>query len=127
MQLDLKKIARVVIEQTTDKPDEEIKIVIEATLELLRENGQIGRWRELEQAIHQVWKEQFGASQVTITSAHALNADAAQRLQKIARGADIHQQIDESLIGGAVLRVDDKRIDGSVAGALKQLKFSLSN
>lgn len=46
----------------------------------------------------------------------------AERLKaRFGREVDMHVKVDESLIGGAVIRAGDKVIDGSVRGRLEQL------
>jgi F-type H+-transporting ATPase subunit delta len=63
---------------------------------------------------------------VTVTSAVALSEQQQQRLtaaltKRLARDVRLLTAIDQSLIGGAVLKADDLVIDGSVAGGLTQL------
>ena len=48
-------------------------------------------------------------------------------LQKIAPGADFIERIDPRIIAGAIVRIDDKKIDGSIAGSLRRLKQSLES
>ncbi len=48
--------------------------------------------------------------------------ELAERLKaRFGRDVDMHVEVDESLIGGAVIRAGDKVIDGSVRGRLEQL------
>jgi len=39
---------------------------------------------------------------------------------------DLTEQVDESLIGGAILRLGDKQLDASVARQIKDLKQSFN-
>ena len=48
--------------------------------------------------------------------------ELAERLKaRFGRDVDMHVEVDESLIGGAIIRAGDKVIDGSVRGRLEQL------
>lgn len=66
-----------------------------------------------------------------ITSAYALSDDERKLLQKnLAERyraiVILHESIDESLLGGATIRVGDSFTDGSVRGRLQQLKTHLA-
>ena len=63
---------------------------------------------------------------IQVNSAHALSAEALSAIEKIAKGADVTTKVESELIGGAVIRLDDKIIDGSMAGSLKKLTRSLA-
>lgn len=53
------------------------------------------------------------------------DAFAAAMQRRLGRDVVIHQRVDESLIGGAVVRAGDLVIDGSVKGRLSKLMAAL--
>ena len=56
-----------------------------------------------------------------------VRVDLAQALgQRLQRKVELESEIDESLLGGAVIRAGDLVIDGSVRGRLKRLATSLN-
>ncbi len=66
-----------------------------------------------------------------VTSAIALTASQKRSLEdkvraKFGQDVDFEYAVDEELLGGVVVRVGDKVIDGSVAGKLAALKEKLS-
>ncbi|MCC6146344.1 MAG: F0F1 ATP synthase subunit B [Anaerolineaceae bacterium] len=66
-----------------------------------------------------------------VTTALPLSKDeqkmVASNLQGTLRdGAEVKFRVDPSILGGLVLRVDDRVVDGSVAGKLQSLRQSLS-
>lgn len=68
--------------------------------------------------------------QVFVTTAYALEAHQRARLEeKLAKRSggqvEIHEQVDASLIGGAIIRQGDEVIDGSLRGRLSRLGESL--
>jgi F-type H+-transporting ATPase subunit delta len=71
------------------------------------------------------------AVDVEMTSAAALTPDqesryAAALQKKLGRQVRLHTQIDQSLLGGAVLRAGDLVIDGSIKGRLERLTNELT-
>ncbi len=64
---------------------------------------------------------------VSITSAHKLDEDIKQRLIELLKKGDVNEVelneiIDENLIGGFIIKSDDRQIDASVAHQLTKLK-----
>lgn len=122
---DIKQIAKTLVEHQDGKSDAEAKQIVKDVVSFMVENNLLEKWRDLEVAIHDAWKEKYGVSTVKIVTAHELSSEARKVLQEIASGADLIEKVDERLIGGAVIRIDDKRIDGSIAGSLRRLKTKL--
>ncbi|MBT3230343.1 hypothetical protein HN358_00965 [Candidatus Uhrbacteria bacterium] len=126
MDTNAKTIARVLVDQLEDLEYEAVPDVMKEFVAFLAENKLLGSWREIEMHIHKAWKEKYGVSKITVVSAHPLTELANEEIEKLAKGADIVRRVDERLIGGSVIRIDDKRIDGSIAGTLQKLKMTLS-
>ena len=125
MKAEIKKIAKTLVDHTDGKSDEEIKGAIKDVVKYMADNNLLGHWRDLIDALHAAWKDKYGVSSVKIISAHALTAEAEQKLKELSSGADLESRVDERLIGGAIMRIDDKRIDGSISGALRRLKMKI--
>ena len=69
---------------------------------------------------------------VEIVAAHEIAAPQQKRLTaalklRLGREVRLHTRIDESLIGGAVVRAGDLVIDGSLKGRLARLTSTLTN
>ncbi|MFH1611115.1 MAG: F0F1 ATP synthase subunit delta [Patescibacteria group bacterium] len=126
MDAKIKTIAHTIVSQVEKVPDSKIPGIMQEVVEYLAKEKLIDHWREIEQAIHQVWKEVYGASKITVVSAHPITQETNEAIEKIAYGADITRRVDERLIGGSIIRIDDKRVDGSIAGQLQKLKTILS-
>jgi F-type H+-transporting ATPase subunit delta len=72
-----------------------------------------------------------GIVPVTLISAKALNAKTKDMImEKISASVkgklEVNEEIDESLIGGFIVRMDDKQIDASIATQFKNLKQRLT-
>lgn len=120
-----KKFAGLLIEAVEGKTLNETEEIIAGFIVYLSQNRLLLWWREIARSIDSVWKQKYGLANVTVTSAHPLSEKSRQALEKVAAGADIVETVNPELIGGAVVRIDDRIIDGSILGALNSLKSSL--
>lgn len=120
-----RKLAEILVAQCENVTRTELVTIIAAFVQELQSRGWLHRWRDIEHEIHGVWKRKYGAANVTIVSAHPLTPALRKSIESIAPGADISERVDARLMGGAVIRIDDRRIDGSVAGTLQRLKLHL--
>lgn len=118
-------IALTLATAAAGKSEKEIAAMMKEAVAFLAERSELGRWRELEVALHKAWQKVYGASRVTVVSAHELTAAAKAEIEQRAAGADVTTIVDNRLIGGAVVRIDNTRIDGSVTGALMRLKNAM--
>ena len=77
-----------------------------------------------------LYRKSQGISSAVLTTARALDKaiidQIISELEKISGGkVELSQSIDPELIGGFVLRVDDRQYDASVATQLKKIKQTL--
>jgi F-type H+-transporting ATPase subunit b len=75
--------------------------------------------------------EELEGQSATVTSALPLSPDETQRIEKslmdqLGSEAEIEFRVNPSILGGLVVRVGDKIVDGSVSGKLAALEQSLS-
>jgi F-type H+-transporting ATPase subunit delta len=81
-------------------------------------------------AYQELLDEQLGKVEVDVTVAHRLDGAALEQVKKrisqaLKKDAIVHQYVDDKIIGGMVLRVDDKLIDASVKSQLEAMKRQL--
>ena len=79
-----------------------------------------------------LYTEYKGIQKAEITSASALTEDQKKTVTKIVKDytgkeVELTEHIDESLIGGFVLRVGDQQIDDSIRRKLNDLKVTLAS
>ena len=75
--------------------------------------------------------EDLDGNSAVVTSALPLSADETKRIEKglkdqLGNEAEIEFKVNPSILGGLVVRVGDKVVDGSVSGKLTSLEQSLS-
>ena len=86
---------------------------------------------DIAQGFLDLYKIDQGIESATLTTAVALDEDTRQQVldfikKQGVRQVDLTEQADESLIGGAILRLGDKQLDASVARQIKDLKQSFN-
>jgi F-type H+-transporting ATPase subunit delta len=98
---------------------------------LITTNGREAMLGDIAEAFEAQVKEYRGIVPMTITSATKLEASTRDaiiaKVQSSVEGKlEVEEKIDESLIGGFVVRMGDQRIDASVASQLNNLKQRLT-
>jgi F-type H+-transporting ATPase subunit delta len=98
-------------------------------LGLLNSKNRLRLLDEVIAAYRHLLDTKLGRVQATLTVASALSpADLAEVQSRVSKAlgktATLEQKVDDGIIGGMVLRVDDKIIDASVRQQLKAMKAS---
>lgn len=80
--------------------------------------------------LEDMYRREEGVKTAVLTSAQAMTDEMAEQIRKILEKEleariELSRKVDESLIGGFVLRVDDKQFDASVSTQLKKIKEQL--
>ena len=99
-------------------------------LKLLLEYGRVGVLPEIADRFDALKAEVENTVDVTVTSATALSAEQVQEIEsalkaRLGRNVSLSTEVDEDLIGGAVIRAGDVVIDGSVRARLEGLANAL--
>ncbi|MEM7807170.1 MAG: ATP synthase F1 subunit delta [Planctomycetota bacterium] len=97
---------------------------------VLNGRGRIGSLPETLDAFEYLLDQRLGKVEVDVTTAKSLTddelANVTERLTKIlGRDPVVHQYVDESIIGGLVLRVGDTVLDASVQRQLEAMRERL--
>ena len=123
----------------TDKKIDILKVLFseftELTMsfvELITKNKREYLLTEIASSFVSLLKKQNGIVPVSVTSAVKLEKETlAQILNKLKAHVDgdfeVTEEVDPSLIGGFVVRMDDKQIDASIASQLNRMKIELAN
>ncbi len=102
------------------------------SLQVLNRNGRLAVLPTVVEVFRQEYQERFDHIEVQVTSAVALSEERRAELQALAsemsgRQAVLVESVDESLIGGMILRIGDRKIDTSVATQLHRLRGALED
>ena len=101
-------------------------------ISVLAENGRLSLIDEISSIYSKLRQQAERRLEVRVVSAVALEADQQERLrQALSKRFDaeieLNNEIDSSVIGGAVIYAGDQVIDGSLRGRLKKLEQSLAS
>lgn len=99
-------------------------------LQILNKNGRLSLLPTIVETFREAYQEHHGHIDVQVTSAAPLSEAAKKGLAAAAtrlagREAVLVETVDESLIGGMVVRVGDRKIDTSVRTELFKLRHTL--
>jgi len=99
-------------------------------LGVMNQHDRLGLIAEVAQAYHDMLDVQLGKVEVDLIVAHALDSDALVAAQQkisaaLGKTAVVNQRVDESIIGGIIVKVGDKLIDSSVKHQLEAMKQQL--
>jgi F-type H+-transporting ATPase subunit delta len=99
-------------------------------LRVLNAHGRLRILRQIAGAYHELLDERLGKVEVDLTVAKPLTDEqTAAAKQKISaalgRDAVIHPYVDDAIIGGVIVRVQDKLLDASVRCQLRAMKERL--
>ncbi len=99
---------------------------------LLVRRGRIELLPRVAAELRRLWEQRQGITHAVVTSAAPLSdaeSDAVrERLVAMTGGqVEIERQVDPSLLGGVLVRMGDRLIDGSVRGRLERLRARLTS
>ena len=99
-------------------------------LRLLAENGRLAALPEISAQFDELKSRAENKVEVTLVSAATVAPDIADKVsaaleRRLGRKVELKLEIDEALLGGAVIRAEDLVIDGSVRTRLQRLAETL--
>ncbi len=100
------------------------------SLQILNRKGRMSLLPAVAEVFRRLYREHLRQVEVDVTSAIALSDDQRRRLQeairrRTGRDAILSESVDPSLLGGLVVRLEDRKIDASVATQLERLSETL--
>ena len=100
------------------------------SLQVINRKGRLGLLEVIAEAYHLIHQEHLGRVDVHVTTAVPLGATLRQKLVSVlaehsGRQPQLIEEVDPSLIGGIVLKIDDEKIDASVIHEIGRLRRRL--
>ncbi len=127
MKTNVKQLARGLVAEIEARGASHLDDVTGAFVMYLAKRHELSLWREVVRALDAVWKEKFGVANVSVVSAFALPREVKETLEETFAGVSVTSRIEESVLGGASVRIDDRVIDGTIRARLQSLKQQLAN
>ena len=111
------------IEGTNTKDHE---LILDNFVKILAANGHLEKYQEIAAEYSRLEREAKGIKDVNATFAREINPKILDELNTIIQGkAEFKTKIDEGIVGGIVVRVDDTLIDASIRTQLDDLNRTL--
>jgi len=112
--------------------DGKLSTVVLHFLGVLNDKGRLGRLAEIAHAYDDLLDQKLGKVEVDLIVAQKLSPEQLEEAKRsissaLKREAVVHTYVDDSIIGGLVLRVGDKLIDASVKSQLQSIRERLLN
>lgn len=128
MKLSPQQYAQALYEAVSETNPKDHDAVLDKFVKVLAQNGDLNKYSEIEKAYHVLENKQKGISAAEVTVAHEmeLNSGIIKDLNNIVgQKLDIKTKVDEGLVGGLIIKVDETLIDASVKTQLNNLNSSL--
>ncbi|MBX4187175.1 MAG: ATP synthase F1 subunit delta [Candidatus Doudnabacteria bacterium] len=105
--------------------------VLDNFAKVLQENNDLRLFEEIAEEFHNLELKKKGIVPVEITTAQGTTKENEQQilheLNKLVKGKlELTKKTDDRIIGGVVIRMEDKMLDASVKNSLEQLKNELT-
>ncbi|MGF1634095.1 MAG: ATP synthase F1 subunit delta [Phycisphaerae bacterium] len=99
-------------------------------LEMLTAKGRLGILRDISESFEALLDERLGKVEVDVTVAKRLEADELEMVRGrlagiVGKDVVIHQYVDETIIGGMIVRFGDQILDASVQAQLEAMRRKL--
>ena len=132
MKVKSKQYAQTLFELTQGKSESEIDALVLKFVDNLKRNGDFKKSDDVLKDFVKIYNRENGIVEAKVLSARKLSEDQLKEIEKFiiekysAKEVVLDSEIDENILGGVSVRVDDEVTDFSVSGQLKRLKSYLS-
>ena len=128
MKIKPKQYAEGLFEALSGKDEKEAKVIIDKFARLLVANNQASGLEKVLSYFNKFWDRKHGIAQAEIITARAMDAAVRKELSSYiknrasAREVEIKETQDAEILGGAVIKYQDKVVDLSLRSRVLKLK-----
>lgn len=131
MKYSAKQYAQALMETLERAEIKDENQILDNFVKVLAENNHLRMFDEISEEFHKLELAKKGLKQAEVITAHPINHESEhgiiQELNKLVKGnIELKKKIDESLIGGVIIKMDDQMLDASIKNDLEQLKKDLT-
>jgi F-type H+-transporting ATPase subunit delta len=104
---------------------------VSRTLKLLVENGRFNVFPQLVHWFTEYWHQHENVTRAEVVTAVELEAELKKRIQKTLesvlgyRQVEVQNRVEPGILGGVIIKVQDRVIDGSYVGRLEEMRKHL--
>ena len=131
MNVSSKQYAESLYQAVRDKNNSQIKDAIKNFFSILIQNNDILKAEEIVKEFEKIWNTEQGIIEAKIVSAKELNKNIVKLLNNYITelsGAEkviLNQKINKNILGGVIIKYEDKILDGSLRAKLNELKVKM--
>ena len=131
MKINTKKYAEALFESVQDKNSRQAEEIIRKFVEVLIRDNRLSQVDKIINKFINIWDKENGLVEAEIVSASKLDAHTLEILNEYLLKKTSKQKIeskktvDENILGGIIMRYEDKILDGSLRKRLGDLKSSI--
>ncbi len=129
MKFSVKQYAEALHQTLLETAPKDQDKVINNFVQVLGKNGDLPYYETIIKQFEKIDRESKGIKEVEVTVANEalIDSNVITSLNKtLGNDIELKKKVDESLIGGIVVKVEDTLIDASIKGHLNKLKNNLS-
>jgi F-type H+-transporting ATPase subunit delta len=132
MKFSPKQYAQALMDSLEETDPKHAELILDNFVSILAANNDLRMYDEIASEFHKIELKKKGIKQAEVISAKPISKEneqmILQELNKLVKGHyELKKKIDEQLIGGVVIRIDDQMIDASIKNELEELKEELTN
>ncbi len=130
MKFSSQEYAKALYQAVSEVSGKDAEKVLENFAKILADMGDLGKIAEIEAEFNKLMHKETGVIQAEITTAKGLKLDkeSMDGLNRIANAKlQTLQKTDNEILGGVVVKMDDKLVDGSVKSQLEELNQLLKS
>lgn len=131
MKISASQYAQALYESLGDKKETEAKKIIAKLVEFLALQGDLAKGKEIVVRFEEIWQKEKSELAATAESARELSGATKKMLLEYLearsgrKNITLSEKINPALLGGAILRYDNRLVDMSVKNVLANLKTNL--
>lgn len=131
MNISSRQYAESLYEAVRDKNDSQIKDAINNFFNILVQNNDMAKAEEVVKEFEETWDREQGIIKAKVVSAKELDNDIVKLLNNYiaelsgAKKVSLNQEVNKNILGGVIIKYEDKILDGSLRARLNELKVEM--
>ncbi|MBU4256905.1 ATP synthase F1 subunit delta [Patescibacteria group bacterium] len=131
MKITPKQYAESLYQSVINKKDSRIKGILDNFVKLLIDNNDISKIDKIIGQFKKIWNREEGIVEAEAVSARELDKKIVKLLNGYivqlsgARKVLLKQKVDKNILGGVIIKYEDKILDGSLKARLKELRVEM--
>ncbi|MBI5530113.1 MAG: ATP synthase F1 subunit delta [Candidatus Doudnabacteria bacterium] len=130
MKFSSQQYAQALYDAVHETSSKDHDVVLDNFVKILAQAGDLNKYPEIEKEYHLLEMKEKGISSAEVTVAKDIEINSAligQLNEIIGNKVEVKKKVDEGIVGGVVVRVDDTLIDASIKTQLESLNSELKS